>query len=324
MFQRVSLITISSADAPQRLDNFLFRTLKGVPKSRIYRLIRQAEIRVNKKRVPVSYRLEAGDLLRLPPIRVAIPESRPETGLLQFWAQQLQHCILEETADWVIFNKPEGLAVHGGSGIEVGAIEAIKAYWPHAQHWELAHRLDRETSGCLWVAKKRSALRQIQQLWQVPDAIQKRYHALLLGSFGRGRRIQVPLKKTVRGQERIVLVDPEGKQACTDFEVIHRYASVTLAEARLQTGRTHQIRVHAQYMGHPILGDDKYASEESRFWAQQWGLSRLFLHAHQLSFTWEGKPYTIEAPYDAVLEKVVNQLNKGDASYVSELGTKSD
>ena len=310
MFEKVSFVTIEADYDDQRIDNFLFRILKGVPKSRIYRLLRAGEIRLNKKRADPSTRLVEGDVLRLPPIRVAEPESLPAEGECLFWAKQLPSQILLETAEFIAFNKPYGLAVHGGSGSPVGLIEVIKAYWPNAQNWELVHRLDKETSGCLLVAKKRSALRALQASWRAGE-VHKEYWALLEGAFGRNRRIDLPLRRIVRGQERIVEVDLEGKPSVSDFRVLKRYQEATLVNVCIHTGRTHQIRVHAQHMNHAILGDEKYGTASGKELAKKIGLTRLFLHAEQLRFTLGSQSYKIEAPYDANLSKALSFLKEG-------------
>lgn len=310
MFDKVSVITIDSEYDAQRIDNFLFRLLKGVPKSRIYRLLRAGEIRLNKKRCQPSVRLQTGDILRLPPIRVSEAEAPDEEGEALFWAKQLKTAVLCETPQWIAFNKPYGLAVHGGSGSAIGLIEVVKAHWPNASHWELVHRLDKDTSGCLLVAKKRSVLRVIQEAWRSGE-VKKRYLALLEGSFGRNRRIDVPLKRTIRGQERVVTVDLEGKSSVSDFKVLKRYTEATLVEVQIHTGRTHQIRVHAQHMNHAILGDEKYGSAAGSELANKIGLTRLFLHAAQLSFTLDDQEVRIDAPTDANLLKSLSFLQEG-------------
>jgi 23S rRNA pseudouridine955/2504/2580 synthase len=308
VFKNVTYITVSQEETTQRIDNYLFRLLKGVPKSRIYRMIRGGEVRVNKKRVDASYKLALGEIIRIPPV-VVLESQALDGGGLEFWAKELRNHIVFENPLLIAFNKPYGLAVHGGSGMSVGLIEALKAHWPEAKNWELVHRIDKDTSGCLLLAKKRSVLREIQASWRAHE-IEKHYVALLQGSFGRGRRVSAPLIRTLKGQERWVMVDPDGKESISDFTVLKKYKLVTLVEVCIKTGRTHQIRVHAQHMGHSILGDSKYGTEEGGLLAKKLGLNRLFLHAHRLSFILKGESYSIEAPYEASLLGVLEHLNK--------------
>lgn len=308
VFKNVTYITVSSEETTQRIDNYLFRLLKGVPKSRVYRMLRSGEVRVDKKRVDASYRLCLGNIIRIPPV-VVLESQALDSGGLAFWAKELKNHIIFEDDYLIAFNKPYGLAVHGGSGMSVGFIEALKAHWPEAKDWELVHRLDKDTSGCLLVAKKRSILRELQESWRAHE-VKKYYAALLQGSFGRGRRVSAPLTRTLKGQERWVMVDPEGKESISDFTVLKRYKKVTLAEVFIHTGRTHQIRVHAAHIEHSVLGDPKYGTPEGSLLAKEIGLTRLFLHAHRLSFILREKSYAIEAPYEPSLVAVLEYLNK--------------
>jgi len=302
-------VTVDSGDAGQRIDNFLVRVLKGVPRSHIYRMLRRGEVRVNRGRVKAAYRLETGDDVRLPPVRVS-PETKPPV-LTQNLGNLLESSVLYEDDQIIALNKPSGLAVHGGSGLAYGAIEALRALRPQQRELELVHRLDRETSGVLLVAKRRSALRQLHELLR-EGRMDKRYLALLGGNWRRDKvSVTVPLRKNVlRSGERVVRVDPEGKAAHTDFRVIGRYPGALLVEVRLHTGRTHQIRVHAQHLGTPVVGDAKYGDAEiNRRFAGK-GVRRLFLHAASITFPWgeQGRKLTIEAPLDDEFERVLEGL----------------
>jgi 23S rRNA pseudouridine955/2504/2580 synthase len=307
----VRRLLIDAGDAGQRLDNYLCRILKGVPKSRIYRIVRKGEVRVNKGRVEVSYKLQAGDELRIPPVRVAEEGERPAaaTSLLQ----RLEAAILFEDERLLVLDKPSGLAVHGGSGVSLGVIEALRQLRPRERRLELVHRLDRDTSGCLLIAKRASALRELHELLR-ENRIDKRYLALVAGRLERDRiQVTAPLlKNTLKSGERMVRVDPEGKAAETHFRVRARYAEATLVEARLLTGRTHQVRVHLAHLGTPILGDDKYGRDEANKQARQQGLRRLFLHAESLAFPWleGGRDLRVEAPPPAELQAFLRGLQR--------------
>lgn len=307
---KVRFLEVDESGEGQRIDNFLLRHLKGVPRTMIYRLLRKGEVRVNKGRAKPSHRLQLGDQVRIPPVRTA---SRDETKAPDNWALELiDKSIIYEDDRILVINKPSGIAVHGGSGVSYGVIEALRALRPEQGQLELVHRLDRETSGCLMVAKRRSALRDLQEL-QRKGAIQKRYRALLAGSWRQGREtVDVPLKKNVlSGGERVVRVDPEGKQSRTRFERLQRFADSTLVQAELDTGRTHQIRVHAAHLGTPILGDPKYGDEVANRRYRELGLKRLFLHAHSLVFKWpDGVRFKVEAPLPDELEQVLHRLKR--------------
>lgn len=293
----------------QRLDNFLMTQLKGVPKSHIYRIVRKGEVRVNKGRTKVSYRLQEGDIIRIPPVRIADRDApqRPGDTILE----ALEQSILYEDKRLIILNKPPGLAVHGGSGLKFGVIEAMRALRPDEQQLELVHRLDRDTSGCLMIARRRSALRTLHELLRT-NGVDKRYLALVAGRWQRDREtVDAPLRKnTLQGGERMVRVDPEGKEAFTRFRVRERFADATLVEAELLTGRTHQLRVHLAYLGTPILGDDKYGDNAANREMKKRGLKRLFLHAESLRFDWtdEVGELKVKAPLDQELEYLLNLL----------------
>lgn len=307
---QVRHVTVDERGDGQRIDNFLLRELKGVPRTLIYRLLRRGEVRVNKGRVKAGRRLVPGDVVRIPPVRQG---DRQALGTLPSRAtEKIEKTILYEDNLLLIINKQSGLAVHGGSGISFGVIELLRASRPNAPMLELAHRLDRDTSGCLMVAKRRSALRTLQQL-QREGKVKKRYLALLAGRWRKDReRVQAPLKKnTLKSGERVVRVDADGKPAHTDFRVVRRFDQATLVEAVLKTGRTHQIRVHAAHLGTPILGDDKYGDEAANRHFRQMGLKRLFLHAVSLSFPWPEREqgYAFEAPLPPELQNVLDKLN---------------
>src|SRR5210317_1736282 len=303
-FPKVRQVKVSADEAGQRIDNFLARYLKGVPKSHIYRILRRGEVRVNSGRIRAHYKVCAGDTVRIPPVRVAPArhgQKAPGFSLGQHILFENQRCL--------VINKPSGIAVHGGSGVSHGVIEALRAARPEAKFLELAHRLDRDTSGCLMLVKKRSALKELQRL-QVTNQVAKRYQALLDGRWRKGKQtVDVPLQKnTLKSGERMVRVDPEGKKAITHFTVLQHFSSSTLVEAKLETGRTHQIRVHAQYAGTPIVGDNKYETPEALVYWNEQGAKRLFLHAWRLSFPWEGKRFQIEAPLPAELQSVLEGI----------------
>lgn len=306
----VQMVTVDENNDGQRLDNFLIAQLKGVPRSWVYRVLRRGEVRVNKGRCKPARRLQLGDIVRIPPVRQAQKQSNRPSGRL---IGLIENSIAYEDDLVLILNKPAGIAVHGGSGLSHGVIEILRASRPGAPYLELAHRLDRETSGCLMLAKKRSALRRLQEL-QRDGKIEKRYVALLAGRSRKGNwRVDAPLKKNVlKSGERIVRVDPEGKRAITHFKLMKRFTDAILVEARLETGRTHQIRVHAASNGTPILGDQKYGDEGTDLLLRRLGLRRLFLHAASLRFDWPGKPegFHIEAALPIELKSVLDVLEK--------------
>ena len=308
---KVRLLTAGDEDAGQRLDNFLFRTLKGVPKSHVYRLLRTGQVRVNKKRAKPDYRLEAGDELRLPPIR---QEEKPVHGLPPRWQQEaLKAAILFEDDRILVLNKPAGMAVHGGSGVSFGAIETLRVLRPDSPGLELAHRLDRETSGCLIVAKRRSAVRALHAAFR-EGRVEKRYLALLAHPWKGGEQaVDLPLEKNLlQGGERMVKVSREGKEAQSLFTPLRKFADSALVEVRIYTGRTHQIRVHAAHIGHPVAGDEKYGDREANKRFKAAGLSRMFLHAAELAFDHPetGERLELKAPLDEELEAVLKSLEK--------------
>jgi 23S rRNA pseudouridine955/2504/2580 synthase len=304
----VQLLEITADEAGQRIDNFLARHLKGVPKSYLYRILRRGEVRVNSGRIQAKYKLCAGDRVRIPPVRVAANNAtviRPGVGM------DLEGRILFENKVCLVLNKPAGIAVHGGSGLSYGVIEALRAARTGAAYLELAHRLDRETSGCLVIAKRRSFLRAFhEQLRQ--GEVDKHYLALVAGRWQGGKRtVDAPLRKNqLRGGERMVTVDSEGKQAMTVFRPITRFAEATLVDVELKTGRTHQIRVHAAHIGHPLAGDAKYGDAAFNRQMRDIGLTRLMLHAHLLEFSLPlaADRITLSAPLDPDLKAVLDRL----------------
>ncbi|HEY1773454.1 MAG TPA: 23S rRNA pseudouridine(955/2504/2580) synthase RluC [Gammaproteobacteria bacterium] len=306
---KVRLLTAGEEDAGQRLDNFLFRTLKGVPKSHVYRLLRTGQVRVNKKRAKPDYRLEAGDELRLPPVRQG---EKAAPGKPPHWQQEaMQGGILFEDERILVVNKPSGMAVHGGSGVSFGVIETLRVLRPESPGLELAHRLDRDTSGCLIVAKRRSAVRTLHAVFR-DGSVEKHYLALLAQPWqGGAREVDAPLEKNqLEGGERIVKVSRDGKEAKSLFTPLQRFADSALTDVRIYTGRTHQIRVHASYIGHPVGGDDKYGDRESNKAFRAAGLKRMFLHAHRLSFPHPetGERLSLIAPLDDELQVVIKNL----------------
>lgn len=308
-FQKVQFVTIDPDLEGQRIDNYLRTFLKGVPKSLIYRILRKGEVRVNKKRVKPEYKLQANDELRIPPIRLSEPTELPSTNLDKVSSLE-SHILFED--DWlIVLNKPSGTAVHGGSGLSFGVIEALRALRPQQKFLELVHRLDRDTSGCLLIAKKRSALKNLHE--QLRDKkVDKRYQALVSGEWPANRfKVKAPLlKNTLKSGERIVLVDEEGKPSETRFRILESFVDATLVEASPITGRTHQIRVHSLHAGHPIACDNRYGNEVFDQRAKNLGLKRLFLHAHSLAFIHPNSEQRVsyKAPLEPALVSVLKRF----------------
>jgi 23S rRNA pseudouridine955/2504/2580 synthase len=308
---QAQFVTITEEEAGQRIDNYLLRVLKGVPKSHIYRILRSGEVRVNKGRIDQLYRLEAGDVVRVPPVRVAEKTSTAPVPGAEF-------AILYEDSHLLVIDKPCGVAVHGGSGVSYGVIEQLRASRPDAKFLELVHRLDRETSGLLLLAKKRSALTNLHE--QMRDGVtDKRYLTVVYGDWKNARQhVKLPLHKyTTPEGERRVVVQAGGMESHTVFSLKRKWQKFALLEAELKTGRTHQIRVHLASSGFPIAGDDKYGDfalnrallkgDETRG-----ALRRMFLHAHQITFTHpeSGKQMTLNAPLPAECERFLVSLGK--------------
>ncbi len=304
-FSKVSQECISEHDDGQRLDNYLIKRLKGVPKSRIYQIIRKGEVRLDKKRAKPDSRIRQGQILRIPPIRleqgVQREQSELRLGKHQSQLEALQNAILYEDEYLLVLNKPAGLAVHGGSGVSLGMIELLRAARPAQDFLELVHRLDRDTSGAIVVAKKGKALRELHQLIR-DNQLGKYYLALLDGRWKGARHvIEAPLQKNhLQSGERVVRVSREGKASCSVFTVMERFSDSTLVEVELRTGRTHQIRVHSQYAGYPIIGDPKYGHPQANESMHKQGFERMFLHALRLHLplSFYEKPLLIEAPLD--------------------------
>lgn len=287
---------IGPETAGQRLDNFLFRHLKGVPKSRIYRMLREGEVRVSGRRAKPEYKLAEGDVIRIPPVRVAEREALPTIGTFS-------HSLLDRTLyrddALLVIDKPSGQAVHGGSGVSLGIIEQLRLELPTARFLELAHRLDKETSGVLILALKRSALVELHRMLRAGE-MKKRYLALATGQWRDPlRHVKLPLQRYLNEEgERRVAVDDEGQRAHTIFRLVQRYEGFSLLEAELKTGRTHQIRVHLSALGHAIAGDDKYGDATVNRALKKQGLKRMFLHAAKLELAHplSGEPLVFEAP----------------------------
>lgn len=307
---QVQFVDIDEDMAGQRIDNFLRNQLKNIPKSMIYRIVRKGEVRVNKKRIKAEYKLKAGDLVRIPPVTIEekTEDSVPSTKLNK--VSELEQCIIYEDDHMLILNKPSGTAVHGGSGLKFGAIEALRALRPDARFLELVHRIDRDTSGILLIAKKRSALRHLQAQFR-EKTVQKYYFALVMGEWKNSCKVvNAPLLKNEVNS--IVRVNPNGKASETRFKVLEKFQDATLVQASPITGRTHQIRVHAQYTGHPIAWDDRYGDRRFDAYTGKVGLNRLFLHAANIKFTHPGseEKMDISAPMEARLEKALTGLRK--------------
>ena len=296
--------------AGQRLDNFLITRLKGVPRGHVYRLVRSGQVRVNSGRVGPGYRIRAGDRVRIPPVRVA--ESNPVAGKHADF-DWLEQRIIYEDDRLLLVDKPSGLAVHGGSGINAGCIEILRVLRPEARSLELVHRIDRETSGCLLVAKRRSMLRSMHELLRT-GSVNKYYLALAAGSWPRSlRRVDHALTKDRRGAQARVRVDEEGKRSVTYFEPLSRFGQfATLLGVTLGTGRTHQIRVHAAAAGHPLAGDPQYGSQRFNAELERLGLKRMFLHAASLSFERPDneQPFGISVPLPEELARVLRKLRR--------------
>lgn len=302
----VRYVEVHAEEDGQRLDNYLMRILKGVPKSHIYRMIRGGEVRINKKRVQPSSRLCQGDMIRIPPVRTAQDK---EVHVGSRLAQRLVESIIFEDDRLLVVNKPAGIAVHGGSGLSLGVIEALRQIRTDLSYLELVHRLDKDTSGCLLLAKKRSVLRAIQALLE-SRLVTKTYWALLCHPW-RGKKsmsVDVALEKnTLKSGERVVRVSDAGKASQTGFKLLENYQHACWVEASPKTGRTHQIRVHSAYLGHPIVGDQKYGGEEFVEGLDA-GKQRLYLHARAIQFTLNGTNHVFQAELDNRFAETLKQL----------------
>ncbi len=300
---------VAAEEEGQRIDNYLIRLLKGVPRSRIYRLLRKGEVRVDGGRARPTRRLRAGEVIRVPP--VALAETVQPRAPSEPLTRRLSTGILYEDDALLVLDKPSGLAVHGGSSVRLGLIEALRSLRPDAPYLELVHRLDRETSGCLMVAKRALVLRALHT--QLRDGgVEKSYHALMAGEW-RGDKLTVdaPLERLpVSYRDRQVHVSPRGRTARTEFTALQRRAGYTFAEARIETGRMHQIRVHATHVGHPVAGDDRYGDRDRNAGLRSVGLRRLFLHAHRLELAHPetGERLSVTAPLSEDLRQVLERL----------------
>jgi len=308
---KVQWVTVDDDMAGQRVDNFLMARLRGVPKGLIYRIIRKGEVRVNKGRVKQSSRLVAGDVLRIPPV---VQQGKPEQPKPGDRVQAvMEAAVVFENEDMLVVNKPSGIAVHGGSGLSFGLIEVLRASRPDARFLELVHRLDRDTSGLVMVARKRSALRYLQDELR-NKRIRKHYHALVAGDWPAAvKKVAEPLLRyEMPNGERRVRVSGEGKESLTLFRCLRRFQGYSLVQASPVTGRTHQIRVHAAWAGHPIAGDDKYMDDASLKAFRAIGGQRLMLHAQALEFRLPGSEdsMVLEAPYDEAFSNVLQALGQ--------------
>lgn len=307
--ESVTWLTVDEAGEGQRVDNFLTRHLKGVPKSHIYRILRSGEVRVNSKRVDATHRLQIGEVLRIPPIR---RQENTESAPVNIPASsRLVPRILFEDEALIVLDKPAGMAVHGGSGVSRGVIEQMRQEMPNARFLELVHRLDRETSGLLLLAKKRAALTELHRAMRDSD-MDKRYLVLVKGRWQNARQsVKLPLLKYATADgERRVAVNPEGQSAHTIFNLKKRLGEFSLLEAELKTGRTHQIRVHLAHLGFPIAGDVKYGDFPLNKELQKRGLKRMFLHAYRITIKHplSGEALLLEAPLPRDLDSFVIKL----------------
>jgi 23S rRNA pseudouridine955/2504/2580 synthase len=305
----VVLHTITAEEAGQRIDNFLMRHFKAVPRSRVYRLLRKGEVRVNRKRVDAEYRIIAGDEVRLPPVRIDAGDEppRPSSSLQEL----IERAVIFQDKHVLVIDKPAGVAVHGGSGMSYGVIEALRASRPR-ETLELVHRLDRDTSGCLVVARDRATLVALHALIR-NSGMHKTYLGLVSGSWQLGtKRIDAPLATDNRQHgERHVRVAAVGKDSVSVFKPVQFFGSLaTLMEVDIPTGRTHQIRVHAAFAGHPLLGDDTYGDPERNAELKRHGLRRTFLHAQSVAFDWPGSgvPFHVSAPLPVELAAVLDAI----------------
>lgn len=307
---KVQFIEINEDNNDQRVDNFLMSKLKGVPKSRIYKILRSGEVRVNKGRVKPSHRLQATDIVRIPPVYI---DEQQTASIPERLIEEINQNTLFENDDVLVINKPAGLAVHAGSGIAFGVIDILRAERFKDSFIELAHRLDRETSGCLVLAKNRIALTQLNALFTSDNAITKQYLTLTKGNWPDGEnRIEAPLSKNeVKSGERMVTINANGKHAISLFRPTEQFSECSLTEVTLLTGRTHQIRVHASSEGHPVAGDTKYGDKTFNKQLRAIGLKRMFLHARHLEFNLNG-PVNVTAPLDDNLKNVIENLRKNE------------
>ncbi|MGB5275912.1 MAG: RluA family pseudouridine synthase [Gammaproteobacteria bacterium] len=306
----VKIVEISNSQAGQRLDNYLLTRLKGVPKSHVYRLLRSGQVRVNKGRKKPHYRLEAGDTVRIPPVATAV---RAQKTVPDAVLKVLKNARLFENGDILVLNKPAGIAVHGGSEIDFGIIEALRRIYPD-QFVELVHRLDRETSGCLVLAKNRMTLTRLHQALRkegnatATEGVRKTYLALLAGVWQEGEQtVDLPMRKFRRSGEHRVEISADGAAAISHFKLVQHYHGASLMQVRIDTGRTHQIRVHAAATGHPVAGDKKYGDAVFNREMKRMGLQRLFLHASHIELP-IGEGLSVHAPLTDDLSKLLDKI----------------
>lgn len=306
----VKKVIVSEGDAGQRLDNYLLRQFKGVPKSRIYSMLRKGEVRVNKGRAKPAYRIQTGDMVRLPPVHV---KTQAAITIPDTVKQRLASAVIFEDENMVVINKPSGIAVHSGSGLRFGVIEAMREFRPHADYLELVHRLDRETSGCLLLARSRQVLTELHGLLR-EGKVNKRYLTLLAGQWEKGTEtVTSQLQRSgPQGQIRKTHQQQDGKIAVSEFKPVKNFSAATLMEVKIFTGRTHQIRVQSADLEHPVLGDGKYGNFALNREFRKLGLKRLFLHAAEIDFKLEscGKRYHFKADLPDELETILLKLDE--------------
>ncbi len=310
-------VEVTADEAGGRLDNFLTKLLGGVPRSRVFRIVRRGEVRVNGKRAGPETRLQLGDKVRIPPVSLPSPDAPPPVARVpKTLIETVRDSIITENDRLIVINKPAGIAVHGGSGVSFGIIEALRAARPE-ETLELVHRLDRDTSGCLLVARKPAALRVVHALMR-DGLVEKGYLALVKGQWDLGKkRIDVPLNTETRvGGERTVRVQVGAKSAVSRFSPVQFFRNrASVVEVDLETGRTHQIRVHAAHVGHPVAGDDKYGDKDFNARMREEGLTRMFLHSHRISFDWpNGGDFSASAPLPKDLAAVLDALGEATSA----------
>lgn len=313
-------VEVNADQAGVRLDNFLTRLLGGVPRSRVFRIVRRGEVRVNGKRASPETRLQSGDKVRIPPVSLPAPDAPPPPARVpRTLIETVRAAIISENERLIVVNKPAGIAVHGGSGVSFGIIEALRAARPE-ETLELVHRLDRDTSGCLLVARKPAALRVLHALMR-DGLVQKGYLALVKGQWDLGKkRIDVPLNTESRmGGERTVRVQAGAKAAVSLFSPVQSFRKrASVVEVELETGRTHQIRVHAAHVGHPVAGDEKYGDKDFNARMREEGLERMFLHSHRISFDWpNGGDFSASAPLPPDLAAVLDALGESSSAKIA-------
>lgn len=306
---QVTFHTVTENEAEQRIDNFLLRYFKKVPKSLIYRIVRKGEVRVNKKRIKAEYKLQPGDTIRIPPVK--LEERAPQAKAPDWLLKLVENAVLFEDEHLLVLNKPSGLAVHGGSHSELGLIEILRQRYTDETYLELVHRLDMETSGLLMIAKNRKTLQELHTLLRDAHKVEKHYTALVTGEWKGGRREVTHKLERRQDREQKVQVSDAGKESTSIFTPIVCFKDATLMDVQIRTGRMHQIRTQAAHLGHPLVGDEKYGNtKRNRYFAEHYDSKRLFLHAARLSFEIGEKNYAFEAPLPDDLKQVIYQLKK--------------